>query len=88
MAMTNAEKQAAYRTRKINDGNGERLQAVISLQAKRALERLARHAGITQAAMLERLILDEQKRVTAGMDDDQHRAYIGGRLPCNQSSST
>jgi len=36
---------------------------VISLQAKRGLERLARHNGISQTAMLERLILDEQKRV-------------------------
>jgi hypothetical protein len=77
MPMTNAEKQAAYRARKLKDGDGERLQAVISLHAKRAVERLARHVGVTQTAMLERLILDEQKRITAGMDDDQHRAYVG-----------
>lgn len=77
MAMTNAEKQAAYRIRKLKEGDGERLQAVISLHAKRALERLARHHGATQAALLERLILEEQKRVTAVMDDDQHRLYIG-----------
>ncbi|MDP2433805.1 MAG: RepB family protein [Gallionella sp.] len=77
MAMTNAEKQAAYRVRKIKEGDGERLQAVISLHAKRALERLSKHQGITQAAMLERLILDEQRRVTASMDADQHRVYVG-----------
>lgn len=77
MAMSNAQKQAAYRARKIKEGDGERLQAVISLHAKRALERLARHHGSTQAATLERLILEEQQRVTAGMDADQHRAYVG-----------
>ncbi len=77
MAMTNAEKQAAYRVRKIKEGDGERLQAVVSLHAKRALERLSRLNGITQAAMLERLILDEQLRVTSGMDADQHRQYVG-----------
>jgi len=76
MALSNAEKQATYRARKIKDGDGERLQAVISLHAKRGLERLSKHQGITQAAMLERLILEEQQRVTAGMDDDQHRAYV------------
>lgn len=43
MAMSSAQKQAAYRARKIKEGDGERLQAVISLHAKRALERLARH---------------------------------------------
>ncbi len=77
MTMTNAEKQAAYRARKIKEGDGERLQAVVSLHAKRALERLARHHGITQAATLERLILDEQRRVTSDMDADQHKKYVG-----------
>ncbi len=77
MAMSNAQKQAAYRARKIKEGDGERLQAVISLHAKRALERLSKHQGSTQTATLERLILEEQQRVTAGMDADQHRAYVG-----------
>lgn len=48
-----------------------------SLHSKRALERLARHNGESQVALLERLFLEEQKRVTAGMDANQHRAYIG-----------
>ena len=34
MAMSNAEKQANYRKRKIKEGDDERLQAVISLHAK------------------------------------------------------
>jgi len=76
MAMTNAEKQAAYRVRKLKEGDGERLQAIISLHAKRALERLALHHGATQAALLERLILEEQKRVTGVMDDEWYREYI------------
>jgi hypothetical protein len=77
MTMSNAQSQAAYRTRKIKEGNGERLQAVISLQAKRGLDRLETHHGITRATMLGRLILDEQRRTTEGMDSDQHRAYQG-----------
>ncbi len=77
MPMNGAQKRAAYRQRRIKDGDGKRLQAVISLEAKRALERLARHNGITQAAMLERLALEEQQRVTATMDDIQYRTYVG-----------
>jgi len=77
MAMTNAEKQASYRQRRIKEGESERLQMVISLQAKRGLERLARHNGISQTAMLERLILDEQKRITANLEGDAYRIYLG-----------
>ncbi len=77
MAMSNAEKQANYRKRRITDGAGERLQAVISLHAKRALERLARHNGLSQGAMLEQLILEEQQRVTATLDGDAYRIYLG-----------
>jgi hypothetical protein len=77
MAMSNAEKQANYRKRKIKEGEGERLQAVISLHAKRGLERLARHNGLSQIAMLERLILGEQHRVTATLEGDAYRIYLG-----------
>ncbi len=61
----------------IKEGDGERRQAVISLQAKRGLERLETRHGIRQAAMLKRLILDEQRRTTDAMDTDPHRAYVG-----------
>jgi hypothetical protein len=77
MAMSNAEKQASYRQRKIKEGESERLQTVISLNAKRGIERLARHNGLSQAAMLERLILEEQQRVTTTLDGDAYRIYLG-----------
>lgn len=77
MALTAAERQARYRQRHLQEGDRERLQLVVSLQAKRALERLARHHGVTLAALLERLALEEQGRITAGMDGDQYRAYVG-----------
>ncbi len=77
MAMTNAEKQANYRKRKIKEGEGERLQAIISLHAKLAIQRLAKHYGITQAALIERLVMNEQKRVTDTLEGDAYRVYIG-----------
>jgi hypothetical protein len=77
MAMTNAQKQASYRQRKIKEGEGERLQAVISLHAKRSIERLARHYGITQAALIERLAMEEQQRVTATLEGDAYRVFLG-----------
>ncbi|MBK7520108.1 MAG: hypothetical protein IPJ33_19600 [Gammaproteobacteria bacterium] len=55
---TNAERQRAYRQRHLQDvdGSGERLNMVVSVQAKAQLGRLARHHGISQRAMLERLL--------------------------------
>ena len=76
MPLTNNEKQANFRQRKLVAG-AERVQALISLPAKRGLERLARHSGLSQTAMLERLILEAQSRVTANMDGDEYRVYVG-----------
>jgi hypothetical protein len=77
MALSAAEKQARYRQKHLRDGDRERLQAVVSLHAKLALERLARHYGLTLAGMVERLALDEAARVTAGMDGDPFRRFVG-----------
>ena len=78
MAQTTAERQAAYRTRHLHDegGTGERLNVVINLHAKRALERLASCYGVTQLAMLEQIIaaaereaLKKSARLPKGQDD-------------------
>jgi hypothetical protein len=76
MALSAAEKQARYRQRYIKEGDRERLQAVISLHAKLALKRLARHYGLTLAGMVERLALEEAARVTAPMDGDQFKRFV------------
>ncbi len=63
MAQTNAQRQAAYRTRHLKDENGtsERISLVVDVHAKRALERLTTHYAVTQRAMLETLITDAEK---------------------------
>ena len=78
MAQTTAERQAAYRARHLHDegGTGERLNVVINLHVKRALERLASCYGVTQLAMLEQIIADAERealkksaRLPKGQDD-------------------
>lgn len=56
---SNAQRQADYRARhlKSEDAQLQRLNLMIDLHAKRALERLANCYGVTQRAMLERLIM-------------------------------
>lgn len=77
MAKSNKERQAAYREKhlKAEDATKSRLSIVISDHAMLALKRLAKGAGITRAALLERVLLEEQRRVTAEMTDAEAMAY-------------
>jgi len=52
--MTSAERQRAYRERHAEAA--ERINMLVSIGAKRALERLARHRGQTQRAVLEEVL--------------------------------
>lgn len=75
--MTGAQKQARYREKHIKNGELQRLQVVIPFPAKRALERLARHHSLTLAGMIEKLVIEERSRVTAELDDDQFKMFVG-----------
>lgn len=67
MSKSNAQRQAEYRARHLQheDGMGERLNLVINLHAKRALERLAVSYSVTQRAALERIIAEAEQAVLA-----------------------
>lgn len=59
----NAQRQADYRARhlKSEDSQLQRLNLMIDLHAKRALERLASCYGVTQKSLLESLIRQAQE---------------------------
>jgi hypothetical protein len=70
MAKTAAERQAAYRARR-HQGEGERhLNTWISTAAHCALARLARRGGVTQRAMIERLVLAADQEVLDNLELD------------------
>jgi hypothetical protein len=70
MAKSPAERQAAYRARR-NDGEGDRrLNTWIMSSADLALDRLARHYGVTRRVMLERLILEADDAILKGLELD------------------
>ena len=62
MSKTNAERQAAYRARQLKseDATGERLNLIIDLHAKRALERLSSCYQVTQRGLIEHLLMQAQ----------------------------
>lgn len=77
MATSNADRQRAYRERHLNstEGTADRLAMLVDVDAKRKLERLARHHGITQRAMLERIIADTERALVDGMQAGEQKAY-------------
>ena len=61
MAKTGAERQAEYRAKRADD---RRLDVWIDDEAALALDRLTRHFDSTHRELVERLLLDENKRIT------------------------
>ena len=81
----NAQRQADYRARhlKSEDGQLQRLNLMIGLHAKRALERLASCYGVTQKSMLEGVIEQAQEvalNEAALMTPNGPAEYYAGRL--------
>ena len=76
-AQSNAARQAAYRQRHLHDvdGQGERINMVVSAQAKAQLERLSRHYGVTQREVLARVLAEAERKVVDGLSRGDERAY-------------
>jgi hypothetical protein len=48
-----------------------RLNVILGLDAKLALERMAKHEGVTRKRLLERVLLDTQSRRLEPIDGEQ-----------------
>lgn len=70
MAVSNAQRQAAYRARHLKSGDvlDQRLNLVIDLHAKCALERLALCYGVTQRALLQMLLIQGERAAIGRLD--------------------
>ncbi len=77
----NAKRQAEYRKRHIKEGSDKRLNVILGLDAKLALERMAKHYGVTNKNVLERLLLEAQSRLLEDMEDEQQTRYYGAKAP-------
>jgi len=74
MAKTAAERQQAYRRQRPfagPDGNGERrLSTWLSTSASLALDRLAKHRGVTTRQILEEILGAAEESVVASLEPD------------------
>ena len=90
---SNAQRQADYRARhlKSEDAQLERLSLLVDLHAKRALERLACCYGVTQRAMLERLVMQADRLAqeqAAAQSLDGQADYFDKRISLKGSDVT
>ena len=78
MGTSNAERQKAFRLRHMKDveGQGSRLDVVVYGRTHITLKRLAKHYGVSLAALLDRLAETEQRAIVDGMTSDQQREYF------------
>ncbi len=82
MSKSNAERQAEYRRKHLHDLEGklERINALVSLQAKRQLERLASYYGVTKREVLERALAEAERAALDELSADKHGAYYDKQL--------
>ena len=81
MPLTNAEKQARYRAnRPFASGNGERrITSWVTTSVSLSLDHLAKHWGISQREVLEKLIESAAKAETEGMTEQALDHFL--RMP-------
>ena len=78
MAMTAAERQSAYRSRR-NDGDGDRrINTWVSTNTHFALIRLSKHYSVTKKELLERLMFEADDAILKSleMDTPEWDAYL------------
>jgi len=83
MAKSNAQRQAEYRRRhlKADSPTCERLNLLVTVQAKRQLERLAFHYGFTQRTMLERILAEIEHATVDKLPTKAQSDYYERRRP-------
>ncbi|WP_026596672.1 RepB family protein [Methylohalobius crimeensis] len=76
MALSDAERQRRYRDKRVAGRGGERrINLFVGESAWHALNRLAKHYGVTKRAMLERVIEAEDERVSDALPEPELEDY-------------
>ena len=77
MSQSNAARQRAYRKWHLEIAkDSARLHMIVSAEAKHQLERLARHAGVSQRAFLEQWLAAFESRTLDRMSASEKTAYL------------
>jgi hypothetical protein len=77
MALTNAEKQASYRERHLENGTKTRGHFFLEATTKAKLGRLAHHRNCSVPALIGDLAASAERRVTAQLSGKALKRYYG-----------
>ncbi len=88
MAKNNAERQAEYRARRREDGTREQLSMFVSFRTKNTLVRLAACHGVTQREMLERIVMEAERRLLDRVGNRHADAYYDRKLRLEDGVTT
>jgi hypothetical protein len=82
-AHSNAARQTAYRQRHRSDidGQAERLDMVVTVQAKAKLERLARHYGVTQRELFIHVLTEVERLAVDSLNSKDANTFSTSREP-------
>jgi hypothetical protein len=78
MALTNAEKQARYRERHLQNGTKSRGHFILEATTKAKLLRLAHHRNCSVTALIDDLAAGAERRATSQMSPKALKQYYDG----------
>ena len=92
MSKSNVQRQRNYRHRHLKQTGEkyqmlERINQMVSLSAKSSLKRLASYYGVTQRAMLERLIEEADHLLINTLPNEQHNDYYDMKIALRSNSN-
>lgn len=76
MAKSSAERQAAFR-QNTTTANRFRLNTYLNGEARAALTALSKRYAVTQAELIETLLISEKNRLVSSMNDSQLAEFFG-----------
>lgn len=68
-------RQREYRRKHLKDGNDQRVQVILSPEAKLAMDRMAEHHDTTRKEILERVLLEAENALLKSLDGEQAALY-------------
>jgi hypothetical protein len=78
MVLSNAEKQARYRERHLQNGTKTRGHFILEVTTKAKLLRLARHRNCSVTAVIDALVASAERRATSRLSGKALKRYYDG----------
>jgi hypothetical protein len=79
MALSNAEKQARWRERHLDNGTKTRAQFVFEVSTTKQLKRIAAHKGRSVTALIREWAASAERRIVGQLSAREEKHYYDGK---------